>query len=112
MLPTNSIYMSLLDLLGRDEQSRVEIMRKRWEAYYGKLPPALKVKPGAADDNIRLNYARMIVDKGVSFLFGQEVGFELSETEETEAEQWLDAVWARNRKMTLLQNGLKAYFPD
>lgn len=104
MLPTNSIYMSLLDLLGRDEQSRVEIMRKRWEAYYGKLPPALKVKPGAADDNIRLNYARMIVDKGVSFLFGQEVGFELSETEETEAEQWLDAVWARNRKMTLLQN--------
>jgi len=99
----NPIYSSLLDLLGRDEQSRVDIMRRRWEAYYGKLPPALKVKPGQTDDNVRLNYARMIVDKGVSFLFGQNVEFELDETQKTQAEEWLDSVWQANRKMTLLQ---------
>ena len=103
MLP-NAIYTSLVDVLGRDEQSRVEIMRRRWEAYYGKFSPVLKVKPGAVDDNVRINYARMIVDKGVSFLFGQDIGFEIDEIEETDAEQWLDAAWAHNRKMSLLQN--------
>lgn len=103
MLP-NAIYTSLVDLFGRDEQSRVEIMRRRWEAYYGKLSPALKVRTGQIDDNVRINYARMVVDKGASFLFGQDVGFEIDEVEETEAEQWLDAVWSQNRKMSLLQN--------
>lgn len=103
MLP-NPIYTTLLDVIGRDEQSRVEIMRKRWETYYGKLAPVLKTRPGQSDDNVRINYARMIVDKGVSFLFGQDVRFEIDEIEETDAEEWLDAVWAKNRKMSLLQN--------
>jgi hypothetical protein len=103
MLP-NAIYSGLIDLLGQDEQSRVEVIRKRWEAYYGKMPAVLKVKPGQVDDNARLNYARMIVDKGVSFLFGQEVKFEIDETAETSAEEWLDAVWQANRKMSLLQS--------
>jgi len=103
MLP-NAIYSGLIDLLGQDEQSRVEVIRKRWEAYYGKMPAVLKVRPGQIDDNVRLNYARMIVDKGVSFLFGQEVEFEIDETAETSAEEWLDAVWQANRKMSLLQS--------
>jgi len=102
MLP-NALYSGLVDLLGRDEQSRVEIIRKRWEGYYGKTLPVFKSKPGQIDDNIRLNYARMIVDKGVSFLFGQEVGFEIDEVKETQAEEWLSTVWEVNRKMTLLQ---------
>jgi len=100
----NAVYTSLLDVLGRDEQSRVEVMRRRWEAYYGKLSPTLKVRVGQIDDNVRINYARMIVDKGVSFLFGHDVSFEIDEVEETDAEHWLDAVWAYNRKMSLLQN--------
>jgi len=103
MLP-NAIYSGLLDLLGRDEQSRVEIIRKRWEAYYGKLPPALKVRAGQVDDNVRINYARMIVDKGVSFLFGKDVFFEIDELADTEEEEWLTAVWLGNRKMSLLQS--------
>ncbi|MEW6505146.1 MAG: phage portal protein [Chloroflexota bacterium] len=90
--------------MGRDEQSRVEVMRRRWEAYYGKLQPALRVRPGQIDDNVRINYARVIVDKGVSFLFGQDVKFEIDEVEETDAEQWLNAIWHYNRKMSLLQS--------
>ncbi len=101
---SNAIYTGLLDLLGRDEQSRIEVVRKRWEAYYGKMKPALKVREGQVDDNVRINYARMIVDKGISFLFGKDVRFEIDEVEETEAEQWLDAVWSYNRRMSLLQN--------
>lgn len=96
----NPIYSGLLDILAADEQTRAAAMRRRWEAYFGKLPPALKDPL----DNVRLNYARIIVDKGVSFLFGQEVGFELDETAQTEAETWLANTWQANRKMTLLQN--------
>jgi len=62
------------------------------------------MRPGQVDDNVRINYARMIVDKGVSFLFGQEVGFEIDEVEENLAENQLDAIWKANRKMSLLQN--------
>ncbi|MEJ5222838.1 MAG: phage portal protein [Anaerolineales bacterium] len=100
----NAIYTGLLDAIGRDEQARLDVIRRRWEAYYGKIAPSLKVGPGKIDDNVRVNYARMIVDKGVSFLFGQDVKFEIDEIEETDAEKWLDAVWAKNRKMSLLQN--------
>jgi hypothetical protein len=39
----------------------------------------------------------------VSFLFGQDLRFELDEVAETEAEQWLAACWRANRKMTTLQ---------
>lgn len=100
----NSIYMGLVDIIGNDNQSRLEITRRRWEAYYGKLQPALRTRAGQYDDNVKINYARMIVDKGVSFLFGQDVGFEINELQETESEQWLKEVWSRNRKMNLLQN--------
>jgi hypothetical protein len=98
------MYASLLAILGQNEQSRVEVMRRRWKTYYGKIAPALKVRPGQADDNVRINYARMIVDKGVSFLFGKEIAFEIDEVQETQAETWLNAVWGRSRKMSLLQN--------
>lgn len=103
MLP-NAIYTGLLEMLGRDEQTRIEVMRRRWEAYYGKTKPALKVLEGQQDDNVRINYARMIVDKGVSFLFGKNIEFELDETEVTDAEVYLDTVWQKNKKMSLLQN--------
>lgn len=100
----NSIYVGLVDVLGQDEQNRVGFFRRRWEAYYGRMEKPLRVVEGRIDDNIRLNYGRMIVDKGVSFLFGQEVEFELDETSKTRAEEWLNGVWASNHKMTLLQN--------
>lgn len=104
MMLSNPIYTSLLTILGQDEQSRVEVMRRRWEAYYGKIPPALRVRPGQINDNVRINYARIIVDKGVSFLFGKEIAFEIDEIQETQAETWLDSVWRRSKKMSLLQN--------
>lgn len=101
----NSIYQSLVDVLAKVEINRVEQFQKAWKAYYGQLPKPLMVKPGKPDDNIRLNFARLIVDKGVSFLFGKEVDFELDkvENEENPAERWLNDCWYFNRKMSLLQ---------
>ncbi len=99
----NALYMSLVDQIDLDEQNRQVQIRRAWEAYHGRLPKALKVKPGQLDDNVYLNFCRVVVDKGVSFLFGQDVAFEADELAETEAETWLEAVWQANRKMSFLQ---------
>lgn len=85
------------------EQERLRRFRRAWDAYYGRYPQPLKVKRGKPDDNVIINFARVVVDKGVSFLFGREVGFELDETQETDAEAWLAECWDINRKMALLQ---------
>lgn len=100
---TNPIYQSLVDLLAKEELNRLERFRKAWQAYYGELPKPLKVEPGNVDDNIRLNFIKLIVNKGVFFLFGKDVDFELDKTQKTTAESWLENAWRFNRKMTLLQ---------
>jgi hypothetical protein len=93
----------IYDALVQEEQERLERYKLAWEAYKGELPNALKVKAGQPDDNVKASKCRVIVDAGVSFLFGEDVGFSLdAEKERNPAEQWLDACWAANRKMTLL----------
>jgi len=99
----NAIYNSLMEILDKEETNRLEQFRRAWDAYYGNLPKPLKVKPGMQDDNIRLNYCRLIVDKSVYFLFGKSVEFELEEGVDTTAEQWLLDCWQQNKKMTTLQ---------
>lgn len=100
----NAIYTSLVELLKSDESNRIEKFKKAWRIYYGEHDKPLKVQPGKADDNLRLNFARVIVDKGVSFLFGKEVGFDTNvEGEATTEDDWLKGFWQQNRKMTLLQ---------
>lgn len=73
-----------------------------WKYYDGDHTKPLKVKTGEPDDNVIINLSKLIVDKGVSFLFGKDVGFELAEGTETPEEEYLAKVWKRNRKMTLL----------
>jgi len=87
-----------------EERGRLDRWAKAWELYFGNHPRPLKVKSGQADDNVILNYARVIVDKGVTYLFGKEPAFDLDEsTERSPAEQWLDECWRVNKKMLLLQ---------
>jgi len=86
-----------------DHTSRAIEYRRAWEAYFGKYKKALKVRAGAIDDNVVVNFARVVVDKSVSFLFGDEPRFELDETAQTDAEGWLGECWRENHKMQLLQ---------
>lgn len=87
-----------------DDQARKIQMRTAWEAYFGKLPNPFKQKIGSPNDSINANFCRLVVDVGASFLFGHgQVGFELNMTEKTEQEEYLEAVWTNNHKMTLLQ---------
>lgn len=99
----NYIYSALSQLLRETESDRLEKFQRCREAYISGGEKPLKTDSGGFDDSVRLNYARMVVDKGVSFLFGKDVGFELTEGAVTPAEAWLDAVWKSNRKMSLLQ---------
>jgi hypothetical protein len=87
-----------------EERARLERYEKAWQAYFGEHPDPLKVLPGKPNDNVIVNYARTVVDKGVAFLFGREPVFELDEgMERSPAEVYLDEVWRANRKMQLLQ---------
>lgn len=99
----NYLLTAIQNTVRMTEQDRLEKFRRNWEVYYGKGKKPLTVAAGAADDNLRMNFARMFVDKGVAFLFGKEVGFELEEGVQTPQEDYLEAVWQANRKMSLLQ---------
>ncbi|MEP7357655.1 MAG: phage portal protein, partial [Anaerolineales bacterium] len=90
---------------------RAMAISRSWDYFEGRHPQTLSVKPGAPDDNVTINLARPVVEKGISLLFGKEVTFQINEsaTDTTPAEQFLRDVWAANKKMTLLhevaQNG-------
>lgn len=84
------------------EAERLARIAKAWSAYYAKGPDPLRVKAGRPDDNTRVNFLRRAVDKSVSFLFGEPVGFQLDPDNETPEEDFLDAVWTANRKATTL----------
>jgi len=96
----------LLQQAAAEEQRRLLRIQRAWQAYYGQHPRAFKVRPGQADDNVVVNKAQIICDKSVSFLFGQEVTWSLdADAGISDAqEQWLEAVWATNRKLALLQD--------
>ena len=99
----NVVAQHLADAMAIDELERQMRFRRAWEAYHGEQPKPLKVRAGEPDDNARVNYARLIVNKGVSILFGQDVTFELDETQRTRAEEWLDECWQSIGGMLLLQ---------
>jgi len=99
----NSILEILLSQIEEDDRARQAQIKRAWQAYWGRLSKPLKVKTGDIDDNVNVNFCRVIVDKGISFLFGQDIEFEADEIRETSAEEWLDNVWRANRQMTFLQ---------
>ena len=87
------------------DQDRLQAIARAWDYYEGRHPLPLKVKPGQVDDNVIVNLARPVVDKGISLLFGKEVTWQIDESASTTtgAEQFLDDVWTANDKMVLLQ---------
>jgi len=100
----NTDYDALLfeQRMEAEEGARLEKYKRAWLYYRGDQRRQLKVKTGQPDDNVILNMNRLIVDKSAAFLFGKEPVFELQEGETTPAEEALERIWQRNRKMTLL----------
>jgi len=85
-----------------DQQARLQNYKTWYEYYNGDHALPLKIKEGQENDNVIINLARLIVDKGASFLFGKDLPFELKEGATTPAEETLETIWKHNRKMTFL----------
>src|SRR5579872_3437608 len=83
--------------------NRSTIMRQAYQAYIGQPPPPLRKRSGEPDDNVIVSLARTIVDKGVSFLFGQDVTSQIEAKGQEAAQDWLDECWRRNKRQLLLQ---------
>lgn len=60
-----------------ERQKRLERYKRTWEAYLAELPDPV-VQDGPANDNVKVNPARAIVNTGVFFLFGSELKFQVS----------------------------------
>lgn len=103
-----TIDQNKTDQVNTDFIQRQNRYRRAWEAYYGKFRPTLKLGKDGIDDNVMVNYCRLSVDIKTAFLFGEpnnEIQFITDDLESntTEAEAHLQAVWKANRKLTTLQ---------
>ena len=92
-------------------------MRRAYLSYTGRPHPPLVRRAGEPDDNLLLSLGRLIVDKGVSFLFGQDVTSQVSDTLGASTstkkslsqamtaprQDWLDECWRRNKRALTLQ---------
>lgn len=70
-----SLHIS--DLVEADEARRRDEYQRAWKAYDGEGPKPLEVGDDGIDNNIRIDYPALIVDKGVSFLVGKGGGVTL-----------------------------------
>lgn len=77
-------------------------------AYYDGDEPKnlLKTKPGGPDDNTVVNCAATIVDKGVAFLFGEELDIEIGDEDDETGEGILNDLWPEDaRHVDLIELG-------
>lgn len=87
---TYGSYLPDWQAAGDDEaRQRAGRFRRAWAAYKGQYPPALKIEANTPNDNVITNKASVIVNKGVAYLFGQQVTVQTDEGEKTPRETWL-----------------------
>lgn len=103
----------IAEMAARDEMERLERISAASKAYYAKYAPPLKTLPDKADDNVTPNFARIIVDKGASFLFGKGVDLDIERGEDDVPgnplkkqpdEEWLDECLKFNKFSALMMN--------
>jgi hypothetical protein len=87
------------------DHERKRQMQEAWKAFRGEFQNPLKIAADQPDDNVISNRCAPIVNKGVSFLFGQVLKVECTdETSEpdTDKQAYVDGLWGDDdEKMTL-----------
>ena len=81
------------------DQERKRAIRDAWKAYRGEFQRPLKVAANQADDNVISNRCAPIVDKGVSFLFGQVLKIEATDETaqpKTEEQDFINGLWGHD----------------
>lgn len=86
-------------LLGREAVQRATVASVNRNYRRGQHKAPIKT----ADDAIVVNFIGLLVDRSVAMLFGQEPAFDLPGESDAPEQQYIDAVWASNRKMQLLK---------
>jgi hypothetical protein len=64
----------------------------------GYAPPTVAVEWGKADDNMHINYAEVIVSKGVAFLFGENLKISVGTDADKTGEEYLSLVWPEDSR--------------
>lgn len=102
------ISQSIVDLAARDELERQRKIKAAWENYDGiDTLPLTPAEDG--DDNVRLNYGKLIVNKSVTWLFGADrgLGFSItnpdSDDSDENAEDELGKLWPQEERAVALQ---------
>lgn len=107
----NTLTQQTPQSLAQAPTPQVDLDRKRqmkdaWKSYRGEFDDPLKLDSDGLNDNVISNRCAPIVDKGVSFLFGQPIKIEATEetpTTSSEIQDYLDGFWGDDDdKMTLL----------
>lgn len=93
------------------DAERKRAMREAWKAFRGEFQPPLKVSADQPDDNVISNRCAPIVNKGVSFLFGQTLKIECvdeSSEPDVDKQMYVDGTWGDDdeRMTTLSQIGI------
>jgi hypothetical protein len=94
----------IADLAAQADQARLRRIERAWKAYDGDAPKPLRTERGEPDDNVRLDYARLIVDKGVSFLAGKGGVTIQVQDDSAAALVALDQAWPEERRHLDLHN--------
>jgi hypothetical protein len=101
------VYNSIRGLFGGARDKAMEQVRRLTRqtmiasalSYFsGYAPKQLKVKDGQPDDNVYINYASVIVDKGVGFLFGKSLVIGVGTDKDKTGEEYLERVWSQAQR--------------
>lgn len=73
LLPDYRPEEKFADLAILDDHEREQRIKRAYDAYYNGGPDTLKQRKGEINDNVKINYSRLIVDAGVANLFGSQL---------------------------------------
>ena len=92
----------MASILSEEEKHRLEVAGLAWDFYRGEHPPAVNVRPGKPDDNVIINFSRVIVNMGVSFLMGEGVNWDVEGEEGVvdDVKALLDGVFGQDEVRT------------
>lgn len=89
----------LLEPLLKEDQARMTDIELARDYRRGNQRQQMRVRAGQADDNLIINFSGLIIDRGVSMLFGNGVEFDCESEEQAE---YLKRVWDANKQQILL----------
>ena len=98
-----SVANSLSDAVTMELYNKAQPIQRAKEYREGMQDKQLDVKPMQADDNIIVNFSRLIIDRSVASIVGDGVIFDLPGDAESAEQEHIDGVWALNKKEVLLK---------